>query len=886
MFWQKGTLSMQNKTTRNVLHLFVVLTCAVALHPKAIYAQGTVLTVNVCTESELQATINAAVDGDTIVFGCTGVINVTTPLTIGSNITLDGAGTITLDGGGTTTILFVSIGATLNNLTFQNGFSGNGPGGGAINGGGFASVPLTINNSTFINNVADTTSFGSGGGGAIYTVTGALNDPNAISLVINNSTFINNRAVGPAGSTGGGALYISTGRAIVNSSNFSGNTAAGSGGAIDLRFFSADPNRPFTLDVNGSVFTNNTAQTGGAVRLNSISTVNNSKFLGNQSTGAPASDAVEIAASGVPTISNSCFVGNGIALDNGSANPVAAQQNWWGVPSGPSGLGTGDGDAVTSSGGGNVDFSNLIALPTFPDFQCPTVVPDFYTIPIGQTLSVTAANGLLANDIGVQPNMVTLDTAADFGTLALNPDGSFTYTPDTPTEPVDGFRYRALDLDGAPFIGLVCITRTNLQVTVPPTQTTTVNTPIPIPNLSVQGAAPQTQVRVELRVNLGTIDTGFANAGAATIPPSQECSDLLEQIRMASVPQAPSIVDTGASATNELMRYSGSVGFVPYFQQQQPPPGVTIQGNGTNNVIIEGPLSGVNTVLANVTYVSPTVGVDNLVIVANDGVGSVATGQVVIIINGGAPPTAGGGGGNGGDDAATGGSAGEGDTTVAIAAPLGPLTLFEISQIPGTVVRGESSTSTVQNGDVFVRVIATNGTLQVGTEQIGDPTLLQLPIFNGAEVFGLTFGGVPVQDFGGRVKLCLLGVGTFYYRDATAMPRTTVILPTTLENGFTCALIPNAGTVILVADGTNTVPPAPETVNIAERRTLPPGCMVTTDAIINLRETPSIADNIIRRVPFNVTLTAFEQDGNWYFVDYLGQRGWMSADFVTPNQRC
>jgi hypothetical protein len=37
-----------------------------------------------------------------------------------------------------------------------------------------------------------------------------------------------------------------------------------------------------------------------------------------------------------------------------------------------------------------------------------------------------------------------------------------------------------------------------------------------------------------------------------------------------------------------------------------------------------------------------------------------------------------------------------------------------------------------------------------------------------------------------------------FFRDATNAPRTTTPLTTTSQNGYTCAAIPNAGTVVLV----------------------------------------------------------------------------------------
>ena len=63
-------------------------------------------------------------------------------------------------------------------------------------------------------------------------------------------------------------------------------------------------------------------------------------------------------------------------------------------------------------------------------------------------------------------------------------------------------------------------------------------------------------------------------------------------------------------------------------------------------------------------------------------------------------------------------------------------------------------------------------------------------------------------------------------------------------------------------------------------------CAVTTRAILNLREAPSPDAAVAALVPFDVTLTAFEQAHGWFYVDYLGLRGWLSADHVTPRGNC
>ncbi|MCY4526919.1 MAG: SH3 domain-containing protein [Anaerolineaceae bacterium] len=65
---------------------------------------------------------------------------------------------------------------------------------------------------------------------------------------------------------------------------------------------------------------------------------------------------------------------------------------------------------------------------------------------------------------------------------------------------------------------------------------------------------------------------------------------------------------------------------------------------------------------------------------------------------------------------------------------------------------------------------------------------------------------------------------------------------------------------------------------------VPSNCMVTTQYILNLRESPGGA--IMRHLPFNVTLTVTDRAAGWLEVDYHGERGWISADHVSPNGDC
>ena len=79
--------------------------------------------------------------------------------------------------------------------------------------------------------------------------------------------------------------------------------------------------------------------------------------------------------------------------------------------------------------------------PLFPG-QSQTANNDFYTAPAGSDFTAPAP-GVLANDTGSGTLTATLVNGPANGSLTLNPDGSFIYTPTNNFTGVDGFAYQA-----------------------------------------------------------------------------------------------------------------------------------------------------------------------------------------------------------------------------------------------------------------------------------------------------------------------------------------------------------------------------------------------------------------------------------------------------------
>jgi hypothetical protein len=288
---------------------FVVVALVAALPAMATQpvraATDHVTNCNSSGTGSLPAVVTAATAGDTIVFDldcpATGPITLTTQITIGKNLTINGTGhTVVLSGGGTTRHFTVNSTFTLSliNLTLQNGNPGSGnPGGSIHNNLG----TLSVTGCTFLNNVGGGT-MSTDGGGAIH------NNGSGSTLTIVNSTFAGNRT---AGSGGGGAIRnVLSPNVTITGSTFTGNTSA-VGGAIRMTG---------TVAITNSTFTGNRGTTGagtfllgsGAVTL----TLKNVTVAGNSSGGSTGTGGVENTLGATVNLTNTIVASNTGASGN------------------------------------------------------------------------------------------------------------------------------------------------------------------------------------------------------------------------------------------------------------------------------------------------------------------------------------------------------------------------------------------------------------------------------------------------------------------------------------------------------------------------------------------------------------------------------------------
>lgn len=98
--------------------------------------------------------------------------------------------------------------------------------------------------------------------------------------------------------------------------------------------------------------------------------------------------------------------------------------------------------------------------------QSPVAVNDSYSLQNNQTLTVSAAQGLLANDIDADGDSLTVNltplTQVQSGTLQLSANGSFSYVPNAGFSGTDSFVYQISDNRGG-------LAQASVQLTVLPT---------------------------------------------------------------------------------------------------------------------------------------------------------------------------------------------------------------------------------------------------------------------------------------------------------------------------------------------------------------------------------------------------------------------------------
>ena len=130
---------------------------------------------------------------------------------------------------------------------------------------------------------------------------------------------------------------------------------------------------------------------------------------------------------------------------------------------------------------------------------------------------------------------------------------------------------------------------------------------------------------------------------------------------------------------------------------------------------------------------------------------------------------------------------------------------MDLSGQTSPAVRAAVPDGAVPGGNVYCRVLAQDGVFPnpIDSARVGDPGLIEYGIITAVDVFGVTSNGFADPTFEHAVTVCLQGTGRFIFLSALNSPRTTYEPPSFVQDGYTCAAISSAGTVVLI-------PPAPQ----------------------------------------------------------------------------
>ncbi len=104
-------------------------------------------------------------------------------------------------------------------------------------------------------------------------------------------------------------------------------------------------------------------------------------------------------------------------------------------------------DRFTYQADNGSELSNIATVTITVTRQAPVARDDSYSLNKGQSISVTASQGVLVNDYGVYGATLTVVLISNVqrGTLTLQPNGSFTYVPAANYSGTDRFTYQVTD---------------------------------------------------------------------------------------------------------------------------------------------------------------------------------------------------------------------------------------------------------------------------------------------------------------------------------------------------------------------------------------------------------------------------------------------------------
>ncbi len=164
---------------------------------------------------------------------------------------------------------------------------------------------------------------------------------------------------------------------------------------------------------------------------------------------------------------------------------------------------------------------------------------------------------------------------------------------------------------------------------------------------------------------------------------------------------------------------------------------------------------------------------------------------------------------------------------------------------------------------------------RVDAQGVGNQAIIDQGLLDAIDMWGYITPGIEV---------CFAQHGRMMLLDAAYSPRQAIPLAAYQRDGMTCASIDRAGTVVLLQSA---APLPEEPIQMPNHDAAPPqltNCMVQLLYPLNFRAAP--AGRIMQVLPAQIRLSVLDYRQGWYQVDFYGQEGWVSADYVQAQGDC
>ncbi|MEO5914515.1 MAG: Ig-like domain-containing protein [Luteolibacter sp.] len=293
-------------------------------------------------------------------------------------------------------------------------------------------------------------------GGFTYTPTGGYAGPDTFTYHANDGSLDSNTATVSLTVTAPGVT------ALVNGSFENGFTGWTTTGNLAI-----ESSSPYTAtDGNKLVGFNGANLTPNAIIQQSFSTVPGQTYTLAFDAGVLSfntnSQSLQVTVNGTSSLLNQVITLNGLG---------GGAQRW--VPQTFTFVANSTGttlsfrDVSTTTNALDLTLDNVRVTGASGGNSAPVATADNYSTPQNTALVVAAAAGVLSNDLDAQGDPLTaaLVTNVNSGTLALNANGSFTYTPNNGFAGTDAFTYKANDGTANSNVATV-----NLSVNAPSSQ--------------------------------------------------------------------------------------------------------------------------------------------------------------------------------------------------------------------------------------------------------------------------------------------------------------------------------------------------------------------------------------------------------------------------------